>query len=49
MLITTITGELSMNTLPLINEVFDCFLLKSQQIHKESIQKALERYDKNYI
>ena len=38
-----------MNTLPLINEVFDCFLLKSQQIHTESIQKALERYDKNYI
>lgn len=35
-----------MNILPLINETFDSFLLKSQQIHKESIQKALERYDK---
>ena len=46
MLITTKTGELSMNILPLINETFDSFLLKSQQIHKESIQKALERYDK---
>ena len=35
-----------MNILPLINETFDSFLLKSQEIHKESIQKALERYDK---
>lgn len=35
-----------MDILPLINETFDSFLLKSQQIHKESIQKALERYDK---
>ena len=35
-----------MNILPLINETFDSFLLKSQQIHKEAIQKSLERYDK---
>lgn len=32
--------------LPSINETFDSFLLKSQQIHKEAIQKSLERYDK---
>ena len=31
-----------MNILPLINETFDSFLLKSQQIHKELIQKVLE-------
>ena len=47
MLITTKTGELSINILPLINETFDSFLLKSQQIHKELIQKALEKYDKD--
>lgn len=46
MLITTKTEELSMNILTLTNETFDSFLIKSQQIHKESIQKALEIYDK---
>lgn len=36
-----------MAILPSENETFDSFLLKSQKIHKEAIQKALERYDKD--
>lgn len=36
-----------MNILTLTNETFDSFLLNSQQIHKEAIQTALERYDKH--
>lgn len=36
-----------MNILALTNETLDNFLLKSHLIHKESIQKALERYDKH--
>ena len=36
-----------MDILPLNNETLDGFLLKSQQIHKEAIQRALERYDKD--
>lgn len=35
-----------MNIVPLANETLDSFLLKSQQIHKEAIKLALERYDK---
>lgn len=35
-----------MNIVPLTNETLDSFLLKSQQIHKEAIKLALERYDK---
>lgn len=46
MLITTKTEELPMNIVPLTNETLDSFLLKSQQIHKEAIKLALERYDK---
>ena len=46
MLITTKTEELPMNIVPLTNETLDSFLLKSQQIHKETIKLALERYDK---
>ena len=46
MLITTKTEELPMNILPFTNETLDSFLLKSQQIHKEAIQNALEKYDK---
>lgn len=47
MLLTIKTKELPMNILPLINETLDGFLLKSHQIHKEAVQKALERYDKD--
>ena len=36
-----------MDILPSTNETLDGFLLKSQQIHKEAIQRALERYDKD--
>ena len=36
-----------MEILPLNNETLDGFLLKSQEIHKEAIQRALERYDKD--
>lgn len=46
MLVTTLTGGLSVDILTLKQETFDSFLLKSQQFHKEQIQKALERYDK---
>lgn len=35
-----------MNIVALNNETFDSFLLNSQKIHKQSIQNALERYDK---
>jgi len=35
-----------MNIVPLTNETLDGFLLKSQQVHKEAIKLALERYDK---
>ena len=35
-----------MNILPLTNETFDSFLLKSHQTHKDAIKLALERYDK---
>jgi len=38
-----------MNIVQLANETLDSFLLKSQQIHKEAIKLALERYDKKYI
>ena len=34
-----------MNILKLKNETFDSFLLKSHQIFKEDLVKALERYD----
>jgi len=46
MLVTTQTGGLSVDILTLNKETFDSFLLKSQQIHKQAIQDALERYDK---
>lgn len=36
-----------MNILTLKNETFDSFLLKSHQIFKEDLVKALERYDKD--
>ena len=36
-----------MDILPSTNETLDGFLSKSQQIHKEAIQRALERYDKD--
>ena len=36
-----------MDILPLNNETLDGFLSKSQEIHKEAIQRALERYDKD--
>ena len=36
-----------MNIVALTNETLDNFLLKSQLVHKESIQNALERYDKH--
>lgn len=36
-----------MNILTLKNETFDNFLLKSHQIFKEDLVKALERYDKD--
>ena len=36
-----------MHILPLNNETLDGFLSKSQEIHKEAIQRALERYDKD--
>ena len=36
-----------MDILPLNNETLDGFLLKSQEIHKEAIQRALERYDRD--
>ena len=35
-----------MHILPSCHETLDSFLLKSHQIHKESLQKALELYDK---
>ena len=47
MLIVHITRRLPVNILPLNNETLDGFLLKSQEIHKEAIQRALERYDKD--
>ena len=47
MLIVHITRRLPMDILPSTNETLDGFLLKSQQIHKEAIQRALERYDKD--
>lgn len=46
MLVSRLTGGLSVDILTLKQETFDSFLLKSQQFHKEQIQKALERYDK---
>ena len=36
-----------MDILPSTNETLDSFLSKSQQIHKEAIQRALERYDED--
>lgn len=36
-----------MNIVPFNNETLDGFLLKSREIHKEAIQRALERYDKD--
>ena len=47
MLIVHITRRLPMDILPSTNETIDSFLSKSQQIHKEAIQRALERYDKD--
>ena len=47
MLIVHITRRLPMDILPSANETLDSFLSKSQQIHKEAIQRALERYDKD--
>lgn len=47
MLIAHITRRLPMDILPLNNETLDGFLSKSQEIHKEAIQRALERYDKD--
>lgn len=47
MLVTTLTGGLSVDILTLNEETFDSFLLKSQQIHKEAIQKSLENRDKD--
>lgn len=46
MLVITHTGGLSVDILTFSQETLDSFLLKSQQIHKEAIQKVLERYDK---
>ena len=39
-------GELYMNILSLNNETLDSFLLNSHQIYKDSLIKAIERYDK---
>ncbi len=47
MLIAHITRRLPVDIVPFDNETLDGFLLKSQEIHKEAIQRALERYDKD--
>ena len=46
MLVITHTGGLSVDILTLNQETLDSFLLTSTQIHKQSLQTALERYDK---
>ena len=47
MLIANITRRLPMDIVPFDNETLDGFLLKSQEIRKEAIQRALERYDRD--
>ena len=46
MLVTTLTGGLSVDILTLKTETFDNFVLEAKNLTKEVIQKQLEKRDK---
>jgi len=46
MLVTTLTGGLSVDILTLNEETLDSFLLKSKNLYKELIEQRLENFDK---